>query len=385
MMIRLEKRLLTIMDKYLPVLVACVFAVMGVSMRRALMDFVSADSKFFLLPWYDQIKIHGLHQPVGNYNFLYQLLIFGMTKLPTEPLHAYKLLSAFFDYAMAIGVCLLVFHVSNNLWKSVVAFGAVILSPIVALNSTAWAQCDAIFCCFCVFALLALAKERYWLAMVLLGISFSCKLQAVFLLPFFLFYYYKERRFSLLLFVLVPVTMIATGLPALFFGRSPMDVFTVYKEQARTYESMSMNYPSLWLLMTQSDSAEQYTLLKQFAMVLTVGILAILMIHWIQKKMCVSGCNMLIVAFLLTYTCVLFLPAMHERYGYLYETLAIAVAVLLPKTAPLCAALVGISLCTYGSYLFKADTLSMVTLTVVNLLVYGGYVWYLQRQIQSEK
>ena len=182
-MFRLEKRLLSIMDKYLPILVACVFAVLGVSMRRALMDFVSADSRFFLLPWYDQIKTHGLHQPVGNYNFLYQLLIFGMTKLSTEPLHAYKLLSAFFDYAMAIGVALLVFHASNDLWKSVVAFGAVILSPIVALNSSAWAQCDAIFSCFGVFALLALAKERYWLAMVLLGISFSFKLVEVSVSP----------------------------------------------------------------------------------------------------------------------------------------------------------------------------------------------------------
>lgn len=384
-MTRLEKRLLSATDKYLPMLTVFIFAILGAGMRSSLMDYVSPDSNFFLLPWYDQIKTNGLREPVGNYNFLYQLLIFGMTKLPSQPLHAYKVLSIVFDYVLAVGVALLVFHVSANQWKAAIAFGAVILSPVVVLNSAAWAQCDAIFCCFCIFALLALVKRRYWLAMVLLGISFSFKLQAVFLLPFFLFMYYKERKFSLLLFSLIPATMIVTGLPALLFGRSPLDVFLIYGEQTQTYQSVSMNYPSPWLLLTQSDSAEHYALLKLPAMALTVGILAILMIYWLQKATCTSGNNMLILAFLLTFSCVLFLPAMHERYGYPYEILAISLAVLVPKTVPLCAALIGISLCTYGSYLFKADAFSMITLSVVNLLVYGGYIWILHRQLQCDK
>ena len=79
----------------------------------------------------------------------------------------------------------------------------------------------------------------------------------------------------------------------------------------------------------------------------------------------------------------LFLPAMHERYGYPYEILAIILAVLQPKTIPLCAGLVGISLCTYGSYLFDTETFSLVTLSVANLLVYGGYVLILNRQMEK--
>lgn len=61
--------------------------------------------------------------------------------------------------------------------------------------------------------------------------------------------------------------------------------------------------------------------------------------------------------------------------------MAVALAVLMPKTLPLCAGLVGISLCTYGSYLFDNEVFSLQLLAVANLAVYSGYVWYLNRKM----
>ena len=98
-----------------------------------------------------------------------------------------------------------------------------------------------------------------------------------------------------------------------------------------------------------------------------------------------TGQNLIRMAFLLAYTCMLFLPAMHERYGYPYEILAIVLAVLQPKTVALCAGLIGISLCTYGSYLFDTESFRLVTLTVLNLLVYCGYMLTLNRQMEARK
>lgn len=375
-----ERKILAWVDAHLTEIVALALSVMGLIMRLPLKDHISADGYFFLLPWYDRIKESGLRVQVGDYNFLYQFLIYLMTKLSVEPLYAYKSLSILFDYLMAAGVGLLVWNLSKDRWKSVLAYGIAVLSPIVVLNSAAWGQCDSIFCCFAVFALLALLKEKWGLSMILLGLALSFKLQAIFLLPVFLFVYYQRRKFSLLYFGLIPVTMCLTGLPMAFFGRNLLDMFSIYSSQTGTYPFLSMNYPSIWLFLAQERSAEQFVLLKVPAMLLTVAILAVLMILWLRKKTKPTGVNLLIMAFLMVFTCVLFLPSMHERYGYLYEILAIALAVLIPQTIPLCAGLVGISLCTYGSYLFKTETFSLITLTVVNLVIYGGYLAIFFRQ-----
>jgi len=93
---------------------------------------------------------------------------------------------------------------------------------------------------------------------------------------------------------------------------------------------------------------------------------------------------MLMMAFLLCYTCVLFLPSMHERYGFIYEVLAIILAVRMPKTAPLCAGLLGISLCTYGIYLFQWECVPLNTLAVLNLALFVGYTWVLLRKMNEE-
>lgn len=380
-----EKKALTWVDAHLPLIAGLMFTMMGILARIPLLDVVSGDSRFFLLPWYAEIQENGLGTQVGNYNFLYQMLIYLLTKLPLEPLHAYKFLSILFDFLLAAGVGLLTAELAKKgkRWNGVLAYGAALLSPVVILNSAAWAQCDSIFCCFAVFALLALAKEQWSLSMILMGVSFSFKLQAVFLLPVFLFVYYQRRRFSVLQFGLIPATMVLTGLPLVFFGRNILDIFGTYGSQTGTYPYMALSYPSAWLLLAAERDAGQYELLKAMAIFLTIAILAGLMLHWLRGRVNAKGENLICMACLLAYTCVLFLPAMHERYGYPYEILAIVLAVLQPKTIALCAGLMGISLCTYGNYLFDTETFPLVTLTVMNLLLYGGYMLTLNRQMEK--
>lgn len=386
-MTKLEKNVLTWIDEHLLILLAALVTAAGVLVRLPLMDHVSGDSYFFLLPWYEQIRENGVSVQVGNYNLLYQAAIWLLTKLPLEPIYAYKALSTVFDYALAISAALLTAELAGEqkLWKALGAYAGVLLLPTVFLNSCAWAQCDSIFCTFGILALLRLIKGKYPSAMVLLGISFACKLQAVFFLPVFLFVYYRQRKFSVLEFALVPGAMLATGLPMVFAGRNILDTFRIYAQQTETYPYMSMNYPSAWLLLTNAQEGSEYRLLSRAAMILTVAVLAMLMICWLCHKVKADGKNALMMAFLLAYTCILLLPSMHERYAYPCEILAVVLAVLLPKTIPLCASLVGISLCTYGSYLFDHEVFSLGVLALVNLVVYGGYVWYLNRELLKKK
>lgn len=382
----IEKRILVWIEEHLALVAMLAFAVAGIVVRLPLMGFVSGDSKFFLLPWYEEIRKQGLVHQVGNYNLVYQLLIYGMTKLPLEPLYAYKILSIGFDYLLALASAGVAWRVSrtDRLWKSIFTFGAVVLSPVVFLNSAAWAQCDAIYVFFAVAALTALLRERYRVAMIFVGLSFSFKLQAAFLLPLLLFVYFRKRKFSILEFLWIPLVMCLTGLPAAFFGRSPLEIFEIYNGQTQEYPYLSMNYPSVWVLVASGMDSQHYEWLSTPAIVFTVCVLAVLMLSWMRAGAEPREQKLVYMAFLLVYSCVLCLPGMHERYGYLYEILAVVIACLCPATIPLCVGLIGVSVCTYGEYLFKIEILGTVWLAIIHLAIYIGYTVLLNRQISDK-
>ena len=353
-MTTIERKILAAVDKHLPVLLMIGCTILGILIRVALRDIRSGDFEVFLSSWYDEIVANGLSQQVGDYNFTYQFVIWLLTKIGAAPLYSYKMISCIFDLVLAITAAMIVHRENNkeNNWAAALAYGAVWLSPIVFLNSSAWAQCDAIYSAFALLAIFMLDKEKTNWSMCLLGIGFAFKLHTVFVLPLFLFVYFMRRTFSIVRFSLIPVSMLALSLPLVFWGRNIGEVFTIYANQTNSYQAMSMNYPSVWLLLCQAQDPAQYAFLKLPAIVMTVFVLALLMIWWIRKSYQPSGMNLYMMAFLVVYTCVLFLPSMHERYGYLYEILAVVLAVLIPKTIPLCIGLVCISLSTYGVYLF---------------------------------
>ena len=195
-----ERKLLHFIEKHLDVAAAAAITLLSMLIRYGLRDIVSGDADLCLLPWHDEIKNGGglkmLGQQVGNYNILYQTLIAILTYLPIKPLYAYKILSIFFDYCLALTTGSLVYQFSdgNRKWKGIFAYAAVILSPIVILNSSAWAQCDSIYVCFILLALIMLCRQKYMPAFLFLGVAFSFKLQAMFILPFFLFVYFWRMR-----------------------------------------------------------------------------------------------------------------------------------------------------------------------------------------------
>lgn len=380
----LEKKVLSKIDQYLPVLMVLFVSVVSGLIRCSLRRIFSGDAILFLLPWFEEIMQNGLYVQVGDYNLLYQFLIWVMTKVPLPPLYLYKILSCIGDYLLACVAALLVYHIStkNSLWNSIAVYAAVLLCPNVFLNSAAWAQCDALFSSFAILGLYFLGKERYNWALISMGISFSFKLQAVFFIPIFLFVYFTRRKFSIARFTLIPVTMVATSLPLLFWGRNILDTFFIYLSQTSTYPYMAANYPSFWIFVCNVWESQQYMHLNQVAIMLTVCILAFFMLLWMLKKYAAEGKNLIVMAFILAYTCVLFLPSMHERYGYLYEICAIILAVLIPKTIPLCLGLLVISLNTYGAFLFSIPT-NYTVLAVASFALYIAYCHVLTAELQK--
>lgn len=386
-----EKRFLLWIEKNLSIIAVIFGTALSLFIRYALKDIESADYVIFLERWYNQILngggVDSLKEIVGNYNFLYQMCIAIMTYFPFKSLYAYKILSIVFDYLLAIIVAVLVWSVSDRdrKNKAVMAYLIVICSPIVILNSAAWAQCDAIYVFWAVVAIYALVKEKYLLSFIFLGISFSFKLQSIFILPFFLFTYFVKKKFSILNFIAIPLTMMCANLGGVLFGRSIFDIFFVYFNQANEYKQVALNYPSFWTLFFNSNNTIYYDSQHLVGMIMTVIVLAVLMILCIGKKIDLNNKNLIYMAFILTYTCVLFLPQMHERYGYLYEILAIIVLLLNIKTIKLIVPLYIITFSTYGKYLFGLSHSVDLYTGIANTLVWFGYVSIILKELYKNE
>lgn len=389
-MYKVERQIVEWIDRHLTVIFIVAVSVCGILIRFMFRNFESGDSKAFLLPWWEEINNNGgiraLKYQTGNYNMLYQFLIAVMTYLPIKPLYQYKILSGIFDYLLALGVGFMSYKLTNkDMTKGALAYAVTLMSPLVIFNSAAWAQCDSIYVFFIVLSLILLMDEHYGISFFVLGVAFSFKLQAVFILPFFIFYYFKERKFSIIQFLLIPLAMCVTAIPSLVMGRGIADVFMNYVEQIGTYTSLAINYPSVWCVVNEAVSPET---LKAPAVIITVVLIGIFMYIWIKSAENMDKKKMLYCAFILAYTCVLFLPKMHERYGYLYEILAILIAFVDRKTIIPCVILNMVSLITYSSYLYGVSYDARI-LGCINGLVYLAYVVMLvpsilRKSVQNE-
>ena len=376
-MTKLEKRVVDYIASHLIPIAFLVVTILGILIRIPLRDQISLDASGCLLPWYEEILNNGLGSQVGNYNFPYQLAIFFMTKLPLKPLYAYKLLSCIFDLLLAVICSVLLYDLTKSRSRTLLVYCAVLLSPVVVLNSSEWAQCDSIFVFFSVCGIYLLLKDRPFLAMVFFGLSLAFKLQAVFFFPGLAILYFMRKDFSIGNFLAIPLAMIVLSLPMVFIGRSLTELAQVYVGQVETYRYMAMNYPSLYCIV----GVEQFAGYAKVAVYLTIAALGALFFYIAYHKISMTRENTVMLFFLSAFTCVLFLPAMHERYGYPYEILAWILAFLVPQTAPLCIGLQLLTLRTYSAFLFDTQ-INLTALAFGNVVVYCLYVYLLLKQMR---
>lgn len=392
-MLSFEKKLLKLIEKHLYSITLAAITIVAIVIRILLRDFESADYQAFLSVWFDNIKANGglnaLYYQEGNYSMFYQFLIALMTYLPLSSLYSYKILSCIFDFGLAVSVALLTYYLvdKKEKWSACFAYAFVLLSPLVFLNSAAWAQCDAIYTFFAVSAVFALFKDKFHLAFILLGFGFTFKLQTIFIIPFFLFAYFSKKNFSCLYFFWIPLSMVATSVPSLIAGRSIKDLYHIYSKQATQYFAVYMNYPTFWSTLNKGEYTVDYHSFKWMAILFTVSVLGLLMVFLIKSKVIKDNKFYIYSAFILTYTCVLFFPTMHERYSFCYEILAVPILFLNKKTIPLFISLMYMSLSTYGAFLYRS-TVDIPALGVINTVTYLLYIailWYDIRKISAHQ
>lgn len=375
---KIDDVIIKITDKYLDWIVFFFLLILSIFIRYkyiGLLDFYNGETDYnnYLLPWTNTYVekgiVGGLRENVGNYYVPYNVFLAIISKLKIAPYIPIGLLSISFDYLIAICVYKIVITLQNYICLSSIKYikcfaVAFTLIPMVIENSAMWKQCDAIYSGFIFLSILYFLKDRYSIAFILVGVAFSFKLQAIFIIPFYIIAYFKKRNFSIANFLFIPLMYIIGGIPAILCGRSVIDTFSTYFGQTSENHNMKMNFATVYTL-----GMEDETVFFDLALVIPIVIFVFAFKYLYQKKIN-DDIYYLYLAAWSVMTCVMFLPGMHERYDYLSILLFTVCAVFFRRklVCPTIAMYV-IAACTYGKCFYGFEP-NYQLLAVVYLAVY---------------
>ncbi len=383
-----EKKILSFLEKYILWIAGAILLFLSLLARKNVLFFLSGDMKAYLISWYYQILDHkglpSLAHRIGNYNIPYHFLMALISYWKGEAMYRIKYLSIAFDYLLAFACMRVVMTAapkkqSNRNLLGFCTFFLVLALPTVFLNSAVWGQCDAIFTSFLVFSVLWFLRDKPWLGMVFYGLALCFKLQAIFLLPAVLLYYFCSRKFSVLNFLIIPGMMVLTSLPGVYYGRSFFDFLEIYKEQTITYPYLTMDCPNIYCFVPN-----EYRLFSLPGIILTLGILLtgyVFIIRYQQKKP-YGFADYLRFAIWTSFTCTMFLPAMHERYGFPTEILLVVYTLIFGEMFFESAALIVVAVLAYVPFLLDFTPVPLTVVAVFNMAMYCLISWkFFQRSL----
>lgn len=345
----------------------------GIGLRLSGLGFMSMDMQDFLLDWYNKLATHGfaaLKDPFSNYTPPYLYLLFLSTKATgfIPKIAAIKLLSICFDFLNSFLVYQILkirYPHGAMAWTGAAIF---LLLPTVLLNSSYWGQSDAIYTFFLVACVFFLMKERPFIAMIFLGVSFSFKAQAAFLGPLILLLTIR-KRIPWHYLGIVPLVYTLIMIPAALTGRPMIELLTVYIGQADTYHTLSEHAPNLYLFIPNT----LYGPVLVIGLVTTVLITLTWTIIYARRLKVFTPLTILVCALVSAAFMPFFLPKMHDRYFYVAEVLSFLVAFYYPGTWLLAVLYQFVSGLVY-SVVLRASVVSIEPVLAGNILIFAAFV-----------
>ena len=345
-------------------LLLCALCAAAMLARVSFLERSSGDYDIYLADWLQKLAGgsfgEGMRQNIGEYNVLYQYILFIITRLPVPSLYAVKAVSFIGDAFLAGAAAELA---RKDGEKNAAAFGLALLLPTLVLNGGMFAQCDSLYAACALWGLALALGDRPAGAAACFALSLAFKLQAVFLLPIVavLWADKKLRLSDALVFLL---TLALTALPALLGGKSLGALLSIYTAQTGLYTGLTYNAPSFFALM-DTTGLDVYAY-GNFGMALAFGACALLVACGVKRAGKLTRETYLRLALLLPLTIVFCLPRMHERYFYLADILSVTWAARNKKAAPVCAL---IALASLGSYWETALPLNICALMMLAALI----------------
>ncbi|MGH8478342.1 MAG: hypothetical protein ACREXK_01890 [Gammaproteobacteria bacterium] len=306
--------------------------VCAVAIRILAIPATTKDTFQTLLPWLEYAERHGteaLGQAFTNYTPFYQYLlvlataVVDVSALPYRGWPLIKIITYGFEFINSWLVFRIVLHSTASLGKARIGALTYLLLPTVLWNSALWGQADAIWTCFVLASVLASLRQRHLLAVLLFGVALSVKAQAIFLSPFLLGRCF-EGRIPFAYFLLVPLTYVFVGIPALLGGYDFQGLLQVYLQQGNTFERLSMNAPNLWYLVPDAWYREGVVVGLSLACVLALGLAVVMRASRPLRSPLVLLYFATLALGLIPYV----LPKMHERYFHAYEVFVLILAMV---------------------------------------------------------
>ncbi len=367
------------------VLFACCILVLAFLARLRLMPIESADYYGFLKEWMEQIRENGgfrsLGMEISNYSSPYMYIMCLLSYLKVNDLYMLKLVSILFDYVAAGAVFLTVHRLTRNVRKAILGMMFLLFSPAVLLDSAYWAQCDMIYSAFLLLALYWFFRDDSRLCLIFAAAAFSFKLQAVFLFPFLILMWAKQRTVKLRHFVWIPVIYALSILPAWLMGRSLGDLLGIYFGQADYYPWGTLNYPNLYALLGETmPDLHHAAEVSGAGLLLTIAVLGGLAYYVYTREIRITDRLAVTLALLTVAVIVYTLPHMHERYGILLDLLAVVYVMLDVRKLPVFFGFSLVSVVSFMPYLIAADIvpLQYTAIALLGLILYVGHDFLLQ-------
>ena len=306
----------------------CVLLLVPAFVARALVfDYETLDYQDFLTLWVDFFRNNGgfaaLDTPVGNYNipYLYFMALFSYSGI--RDLYLIKLLSVFFDVALAYGSMMLLGKFVRSSARRLACFFTVLFLPTVYLNGSVWAQCDSIYAALAVLSIYLALDEKPVRAMIFIALSFGFKLQAVFVMPVFAVLLIAGKV-KLRHFLVFPITYVLLVLPAVIAGRPFLDTLTLYLGQTGSiWDALNYNSSSLFAILDRvqnTDLASRLAILAAFLFMLAVIAAAFFLRGRLTNRAILGA------AVLFAIGIPLLLPHMHDRYFFAADILSLIMA-----------------------------------------------------------
>lgn len=348
--------------------IAFIGVALAVLLRCSFLEFQSDDFRLFTERWYDTVRGNGFD--VFRYRFydytpayLYALFLISRVLPSISSVFATKIPSLVADFVCAWYVYRIVRLKYQSGPAPILAALAVLFAPTVVTNSAIWGQMDMLFTAPLVAAVYYVLRQRERAAWLAVGLALAIKPQAIFLAPFLLALLLR-RELSWRHVVWAPIIYLASLFPAWIAGRPAYDLLTIYfAPGVLKTRKLTWPPPNLydWLPRDRLDS------LLPFGVLFGAGI-ALIFVTWVAKSR-VRFTPQLYLSLALASVLIMpyVLPAMHERYFFAADVLAIIFAFYVPRYSYLAVLIGTASLLAYQPFLFKREIIPMPWLALALL------------------